>query len=171
MGKYIIKESQLRQIVEESVRTYLNEGNVDELFDGARAYFSPFAKKVKEKGKEFYDATVEKGKSLYDDAVEKGKSLYDAGAKKFGEIKKGIEDLHDEGVKNRESYRVASQMQKTADKGQKMVEKTIQQLENIRTHYNVQKEDKYAISRAITALKRIMNNAFEAAKNKQAEVK
>ena len=160
MGKYIIKESQLRQIVEESVRTYLNENDINEMTDEFGAYMSPIVKRIGEKGKKMYDATVEKGKSLYD-----------AGAKKFGEIKKGIEDLHDEGVKNRETYRVATQMQRTADKGQKMVEKTIQQLENIRTHYNVQKEDKYAISRAITALKRIMNNAFEAAKNKQAEVK
>lgn len=160
MGKYIIKESQLRQIVEESVRTYLNENDINEMPGEFGAYMSPILKKIGEKSRKMYDATMEKGKSLYD-----------AGAKKFGEIKKGIEDLHDEGVKNRETYRVATQMQRTADKGQKMVEKTIQQLENIRTHYNVQKEDKYAISRAITALKRIMNNAFEAAKNKQAEVK
>lgn len=125
MGKYIIKESQLRQIVEESVRTYLNENEMEEGFfsnigAGLRNAFGGDVNKVKNAAQGAWNGVKQAGQAVADKA-----------ASAYNNVAQGVNQRVNDFKQNYQAQKDATAAMDAAKSGEKEASKAIATLRKL----------------------------------------
>lgn len=169
MSKHIISESQLRQIVEESVRTYLMENEVDEIGNpinlaksigaGFRNAFGGDVERTKGALKKTWDKTKEAGQNLINNVVggaqTVGKRVADGVTGAYNQTANAVKQRKDAFVQNYQANQKAIEAEESAKSGVKQAKKAIDTLRKLQQNGVISSKGKGA--EALAQLEKSIN--------------
>lgn len=177
MAKYTINESKLREIVEESVRTYLMEDGMEEGFfsnlgAGFRNAFGGDVNKMKGAAQAMGDKIKSGANTAWNGVKKAGEAVADKATSAYNNVAQGVEQRVDAFKDNYEAQKKASAAMDAAKSGEKQANKAIATLDKLREKGVI--TSKGAIQ-ALEKLKQCLQmqsmNRYKTANKAQAKVK
>lgn len=136
MSKMVIKESQLRQIVEESIRTYLAENEMEEGFfknigAGLKNAFGGDVQKANAAMNKFGQGVKNTAQNAWNTVKQAGQNVADSAQNAYNNVAQGVNSRVDAFKQNYQAQKDATAAMDAAKSGEKQMNKAIATLDKL----------------------------------------